>query len=75
MEKSAYIHIVGEQGCVHVNYDHFTHNSKRHRASKDIIIPADKGLHQRLLNLFKVKSFQKELSELLSNYLLTSDPT
>ena len=67
MKKSAHIYIAGEPGYVHVNDDHFKLNLKKHRVSKDIIIPADKGLHQRLINLFKVKSFRKELSELLSN--------
>ncbi len=67
MKKSAHIYSAGEPGYAHVNDDHFKLNLTKHRVSKDIIVPADKGLHQRLVNLFKVKSFQKELSELLSN--------
>ena len=67
MKKSAHIYIAGEPGYAHVNDDYFKYNPKRHRVSNDIIVPADKGLHQRLLNLFKVKSFRKELSELTHN--------
>ena len=58
-------------GCAGISFNvddsYFKHNPKRHRVSKDIVVPADKGLHQRLLNLFKVKSFRKYLSELTHN--------
>lgn len=67
MKKSANILIEGENSSFNANDSYFKHNPKRHRVSKDIIVPADKGLHQRLINLFKVKSFRKELSELLGN--------
>ena len=67
MEKNSNILIEGENSSFNADDRYFKHNPKRHRANKDIIIPADKGLHQRILNLFKVKSFQKELSELLGN--------
>ncbi len=67
MKKSAHIYIAGEPGYAHVNDDHFKLNLKKHRVSKDIIVPADKGLHNRLLNLFTVKSFKNELSELIHN--------
>ena len=65
MEKSANIPIEGKQSSFNVDDSYFKHNPKRHRLSNDIIIPADRGLHQNILNLFKVKSFQKELSELI----------
>ena len=67
MKKNANILIEGENSSFNADDRYFKHNPKRHRVSKDIIVPADNGLHQRLVNLFKAKSFQKELSELLSN--------
>ena len=67
MKKSAHILIEGENSSFNADDSYFKYNPKRHRVSKDIIVPADKGLHQRLLNLFKVKSFRKELSELTHN--------
>ena len=67
MRKHANIPIEGENSSFNADDSYFKHNPKRHRVSKDIVVPADKGLHQRLLNLFKVKSFKNELSELLGN--------
>ena len=67
MRKSANIPIDGENSSFNVDDRYFKYNPKRHRVSNDIVVPADKGLHQRLLNLFKVKSFQNELSKLIRN--------
>ena len=67
MKKSANIPIEGENSSYNVDDRYFKHNPKRHRVSNDIVVPADKGLHHRLLNLFKVKSFQNELSKLIHN--------
>jgi hypothetical protein len=67
MRKHANIPIEGENSSYNVDDRYFKHNPKRHRVSKDIIVPADKGLHQRILNLFKVRSFQNELSKLIRN--------
>ena len=67
MKKNANILIEGENSSFNADDSYFKHNPKRHRVSNDIVVPADKGLHQRLLNLFKVKSFQNELSELIHN--------
>ena len=65
MEKSANILIDGEKSSYNVDDSYFTHNLKRHRVHKDLIVPASKGMHNKLLNLFKMKAFQKELSELI----------
>ncbi len=67
MRKHANIPIEGENSSYNVDDRYFKHNPKRHRVSNDIVVPADKGLHQRLLNLFKVKSFQNELSKQIHN--------
>ena len=60
MEKSANIPIEGENSNFNADDRYFKYNSKRHRLNNDIVIPAEKGLTQRMLNLFRDKSFKNE---------------
>ena len=67
MKKCAHIPIEGENSSFSADEHYFKHNPKRHRLNNDIIIPTETGLTQRMLALFREKSFKEELTKLLRN--------
>ena len=64
MEKNSDITLTGDNGSFNVDESVFVHNHKKHRISKNLIVPEDK-ITGRILNAFKIRAFKDELSSLI----------